>query len=52
MYKVRKQWEGVEILFKNQRFTLYNVLPQQDLEKYYKLLGSRFIYIKKDDSNK
>lgn len=55
MYKVRKQYEGVLIQRNKQTFTLYNILPQFQLEYYHKLLGDGFIYFqkeKKDVTNK
>lgn len=52
MYKVRAKYEGLLIQKNNQTFTLYNILPQFQLEYYNKILGDEFVYFVKAKEDK
>ena len=56
MFKVRKKYIGVLIEKNNRQYTLYNTLPQKQLQILNKILGNKFVYFSKpkkveDDKN-
>ena len=54
MIKVKKKYQGVVLMRWGRRATLYNSLPQAQLEKLKEMLGSEYFYtakIKKDDKD-
>lgn len=54
MIKVKKKYLGVVLMIRGRRTTLYNSLPQAQLEVLKEQFGSEYFYtakIKKDDKD-